>query len=131
MTDNKSSITNRSILVTSRGRGVADYDEQLVPQVGKRFVTEIPDGIEMLTNNPVIGELVPEFDTDKVHELIHKPFRVVYLRESTSIVIIRVWRSERVQELPRVRMKHNNTFEYVPALRASTGPKKVAPFWTD
>ena len=76
------------------------YDEQLVPQVGKRFVTEILDRIETLTNNPDIGRIVPEFNADSIRELIHKPFRVVYLRESTSIFVIRVWRSERILELP-------------------------------
>ena len=24
---------------------------------------------------------------------------------------------------------HNKSFKFVPALRASTGPKKAAPFW--
>jgi len=76
------------------------YDEQLVPQVGNRFVTEILDRIETLMNNPDIGRIVPEFDADNIRELIHKPFRVVYLRESTSIFVIRVWRSERILELP-------------------------------
>ena len=76
------------------------YDEQLVPQVGKRLVTEILDRVETLTNNPDIGRIVPEFDVDNIRELIHKPFRVVYLRESKSIYVIRVWRSERILELP-------------------------------
>ena len=76
------------------------YEEQLVPQVGQQFVTEILDRIEILTDNPDIGRIVPEFATDNIRELIHKPFRVVYLRESTSIFVIRVWRSERILELP-------------------------------
>lgn len=78
----------------------AYYNEQLVPQVGKRLVTEILDRMETLTDNPDIGRIVPEFDADNIRELIHKPFRVVYLRESLSIFIIRVWRSERILELP-------------------------------
>ncbi len=40
-----------------------------------------------------------EFNVDDIRELIHKPFRVVYLRESTSIFVVRVWRSERELEL--------------------------------
>ncbi len=78
----------------------AYYDDQLVPQVGKQFVTEILDRIETLTDNPDIGRIVPEFDADYIRELIYKPFRVVYLRESTSFFIIRVWRSEKILELP-------------------------------
>ena len=76
------------------------YDEQLVPQVGKRLVTEILDRVETHTSNPDIGRIIPEFDVDNIRELIHKPFRVVYLRESMSIYVIRVWRSERILELP-------------------------------
>ncbi len=78
----------------------AYYEEQLVPQVGTTFVTEILDRIETLTDNPDIGRIVPEFDAENIRELIHKPFRVVYLRESSSIFIIRVWRTERNLELP-------------------------------
>ena len=76
------------------------YDEQSVPHVGKRLVTEILDRVETLTSNPDIGRIVPEFDVDNIRELIHKPFRVVYLRESKSIYVLRVWRSERILELP-------------------------------
>jgi toxin ParE1/3/4 len=71
-----------------------------VPQVGQQFVTEILDRIETLSDNPDIGRVVPEFSADNIRELIHKPFRVVYLRESSTIFIIRVWRSERIPELP-------------------------------
>jgi toxin ParE1/3/4 len=76
------------------------YEEQLVPHVGTQFIAEILDRIESLTDNPDIGRIVPEFDADNIRELIHKPFRVVYLRESSSIFVIRVWRSERIPELP-------------------------------
>ncbi len=76
------------------------YEEQLAPQAGQRFVTEILDRIDTLIDNPDIGRTVPEFSTDNIRELIHKPFRVVYLRESSIISIVRVWRSERILELP-------------------------------
>ena len=76
------------------------YEQQLVPQVGIRFVAKILDRIETLVDNPDIGRVVPEFNVDDIRELIHKPFRVVYLKESTSIFVVRVWRSERELELP-------------------------------
>ena len=56
--------------------------------------------IETLAEHPSTGRVVPEFQDDSVRELIHSPFRVVYLRESESINIIRVWRSERLLKLP-------------------------------
>ena len=76
------------------------YEEQLVPQVGIRFVAGVLDRIETLVDNPDIGRVVPEFNADDIRELIHKPFRVVYLREPTSFFVVRVWRSERELELP-------------------------------
>jgi toxin ParE1/3/4 len=76
------------------------YEKQSVPQVGQRFVAEILDRIETLSNNPDLGRIVPEFSTDSIRELIHKPFRVVYLGEPSTIFIIRIWRSERILELP-------------------------------
>ena len=76
------------------------YLEQGVPQIGQDFVTGIVDHIETLSKHPDIGRVVPEFNDELIRELIHPPFRVVYLRESKSINIIRVWRSERLMKLP-------------------------------
>ena len=76
------------------------YLEQGVPQIGQNFVVAIVEHIETLTTYPDIGRVVPEFNDDSIRELIHAPFRVVYLRESESVNIIRVWRSERLLKLP-------------------------------
>ncbi|MDP2506444.1 MULTISPECIES: type II toxin-antitoxin system RelE/ParE family toxin [unclassified Oceanobacter] len=50
--------------------------------------------------HPDAGRIVPEFGLNHIRELIHSPFRVVYLRQETDVVLIRVWRSERQLELP-------------------------------
>lgn len=76
------------------------YQQQGVPQIGQNFVVAIVEHIEMLTTHPDIGRVVPEFSEVSIRELIHSPFRIVYLRESKSINIIRVWRSERLLKLP-------------------------------
>lgn len=76
------------------------YSEQGVPQIGQDFVAAIVERIETLTTHPDIGRVVPEFNEESIRELIHAPFRVVYLRESKSINIVRIWRSERLLKLP-------------------------------
>ncbi len=76
------------------------YLEQGVPQIDQDYVVAIVEHIETLATHPCIGRIVPEFSDDTIRELIHSPFRVVYLRESKSIKIIRVWRSERLLKLP-------------------------------
>ena len=76
------------------------YQEQGVVQTGQDFVVAIVDHIETLAAHPDIGRVVPEFNEDSIRELIHSPFRIVYLHERESIKVIRVWRSERLLKLP-------------------------------
>jgi plasmid stabilization system protein ParE len=76
------------------------YKDEGVPYIGEQYVVSIIDHIQTLSDNPDIGRTVPEFDEEKIRELIHPPFRIVYLREKNSIHIIRVWRSERLLVLP-------------------------------
>ena len=76
------------------------YEAEEVPQVGKAFLEAILKHIETLTDNPSIGRVVPEFGEERIRELIHSPFRIVYLQEQDSIHVIRVWRSERLLKLP-------------------------------
>ena len=76
------------------------YEEEGVPHIGEQYVVSVIDHIQTLSDNPDIGRKVPEFDAEKIRELIHPPFRVVYLREEISIHIIRVWRSELLLVLP-------------------------------
>lgn len=70
------------------------YLELSVPDVGSNFIAAIFEHIETLTMHPDIGRVVPEFDENHIRELIHPPFRIVYLRGKKSIQIVRVWRSE-------------------------------------
>ncbi len=76
------------------------YKNEGVPYIGEQYIVSIIDHIETLSDNPDIGRKVPEFDEEKIRELIHPPFRIVYLREKNSVHIIRVWRSERLLVLP-------------------------------
>ena len=75
------------------------YEEQGVPHIGINFVTEIIERIETLIDNPKIGRIVPEFDSEDIRELIHIPFRIVYIIELKIIHVVRVWRSERLLKL--------------------------------
>jgi len=78
----------------------AYYLEQGVPAVGEKLVTEILAHVEVLTDHPEIGRIVPEFTESKIRELIHPPFRIVYWLDNQTINVIRVWRSERLLQLP-------------------------------
>lgn len=77
----------------------AYYKEQAVPHIGNEFVTAILARSEILLDHPDAGRVVPEFNLTHIRELIHPPFRIVYLRQQQEVVLIRVWRSERQLEL--------------------------------
>jgi len=76
------------------------YREQEVAHIGEEFVAAILEHCEVLQTHPDAGRVVPEFSSDNIRELIHAPFRGVYIRQAHEIVLIRVWRSERELELP-------------------------------
>ena len=78
----------------------AYYREQGIPHVGDEYVAAILEHCAMLQTHPDAGRVVPELNLDHIRELIRSPFRVVYLRQATAMVLIRVWRSERQLKLP-------------------------------
>lgn len=76
------------------------YLEQGVPDIGQKFVNAILENVQRLRDHPDSGRKVPEFDQDRIREIIHPPFRVVCLRDASSVNLVRVWRSDRLLLLP-------------------------------
>ena len=76
------------------------YAEQDVPEMGERLIGEIVASIEALADHPDMGRIVPEFDQPFLRELIRPPFRIVYRRGPKHVRIVRVWRSERLLDVP-------------------------------
>ncbi len=76
------------------------YEAQLVPEVGKRLIAEIIAAIKELGRFPDRGRVVPEFNQPFLREFIHPPFRIVYRRDAARVRIVRVWRSERLLQVP-------------------------------
>jgi len=76
------------------------YKEQDIPNIGSETVSEIIKHFQVILRHPDIGRKVPEFNDEYLREIIHSPYRSVYLREVKTVQIIRVWRSERALKLP-------------------------------
>ena len=76
------------------------YAEQDVPEVGVRLTGEIVASIEALADHPDMGRIVPEFNQPFLRELVRPPFRIVYRRDPKHARVVRVWRSERLRQLP-------------------------------
>ena len=94
-------ITFAESAVQDMGEILAYYADQAMPQVGSRLVAEIIAEIELLSSQPRMGRMVPEFEQDFLLELIRPPFRIVYRLDRDRVRIVRVWRSERLLKLPQ------------------------------
>jgi toxin ParE1/3/4 len=79
---------------------ISYYNDQNVPDTGIKFSKAIIKHLEILSEHPNIGRIVPEFGLEHIREIIHSPFRIVYQRDKNSIKVIRIWRSERLLVLP-------------------------------
>lgn len=78
----------------------ACYEDQQAPDAGERLLREIISRIEALADFPESGRIVPEFRINNLREIIHPPFRIVYRLEQDRVRIVRIWRSERLLQLP-------------------------------
>jgi plasmid stabilization system protein ParE len=76
------------------------YAGQQAPEVGERLLREIVAHVEQLADFPESCRVVPEFDLVQLREIIHPPFRIVYRFDQDRVRIVRVWRSERLLDLP-------------------------------
>lgn len=74
------------------------YASRGVPEAGRRLVTQIRDRVRQLSAFPDSGRMVPEFEIPSLRELEMPPFRIVYRREEATVIIVRVWRSERLMD---------------------------------
>ena len=79
---------------------ISYYNEQGASDISNNFTKAIIEHIQVLSNHPDLGRVVPEFEQEHIREIIHKPFRVIYQRNTNSIEIIRVWRGARLLVLP-------------------------------
>ena len=75
-------------------------DLEDIPKIGAETVSAIIEHVQVLIKHPEIGRKVPEFNDEYIREIIHPPYRIVYLKEIKTVQIIRVWRSERILKLP-------------------------------
>jgi plasmid stabilization system protein ParE len=71
-----------------------------VPDVGNRLLKEIITQIERFAGFPESGRIMPEFGIANLREIIHAPFRIVYRLDGNRIRVIRIWRSERILQMP-------------------------------
>jgi len=95
----RSSLSFAESAISDLEEVIAWSTEQGIPETGRKLVEKVIVQTERLTLYPDSGRVVPEFAMKDLREIIHPPFRIVYRREKGKILIVRIWRSERLLKL--------------------------------
>ena len=66
------------------------------PTYGKRMVDRITRRSEQISDFPLSGRKVPEYDTEDIRELIEKPYRIIYRIKPDQIDVLAVIHSARL-----------------------------------
>jgi toxin ParE1/3/4 len=66
------------------------------PTYGKRMVDRITLRSEQISQQPLSGRKVPEYDAEDVRELIEKPYRIIYRVKPTQIDVLAVIHGARI-----------------------------------
>jgi len=96
----RSSLSFAESAISDLEEVIAWFTEQGIPETGRKLVEKVLVQTERLTLYPDSGRVVPEFGMKDLREIISPPFRIVYRREKGKILIVRIWRSERLLKLP-------------------------------
>ena len=76
------------------------YADQGAAEAGGRLLADVLAQVERLADFPESGRVVPEFGRARIREIVHPPFRIVYRLDPRRVRVVRVWRSERLLQLP-------------------------------
>ena len=60
------------------------------PTYAVRLTDRLLNAVEGLSQFPRLGRIVPEFQREDLRELIHRPFRLVYLLAGETAIVLRV-----------------------------------------
>ena len=77
---------------------IAAYIEKDSPVYAKAVVSKLFEKVEILTNFPELGRVVPEINNENIRELFIYSYRLVYKTTSDAIMIIAVIHGKRLLE---------------------------------
>lgn len=79
---------------------IETYVSQSSPKIAREFVNKIFNKIELLYDHPKIGRKVPEFDNDRIRELIQGKYRIVYRIVNEEVIeVLRILHGSRLMDL--------------------------------
>ncbi len=75
---------------------IEDYISKDSPARAIQFIDQLIEHVELLSDKPLIGRIVPELATPDMRELIFKKYCIVYRLEKNHIIILTVFEGHRM-----------------------------------
>lgn len=76
--------------------GIETFIGRNNPEKAESFVNALIEKGELISINPHIGRIVPEFSSPEIRELIIKNYRMVYKLEKEEVVIITLFEGHKL-----------------------------------
>lgn len=77
--------------------GIVRYISQDNSPSGARIGRAIVAHFRILESSPRLGRRVPEFRTDTLREIVHRPYRLIYkINDAEQVIeVVRIWHAAR------------------------------------
>jgi addiction module RelE/StbE family toxin len=75
---------------------IEDFISQDSPDRARKFIDQIIEHAESLSDNPLSGRTVPEISNPDIRELIFKKYRIVYRIAGNRLDILTVFEGHRL-----------------------------------
>jgi toxin ParE1/3/4 len=83
---------------------IEDFISQDSPERAKKFVDQIIEHAETLSDKPLSGRTVPEISNPDIRELIFKKYRIVYSIRGNELDILTVFEGHRLLRIDEIEV---------------------------
>ena len=83
---------------------IEDFISQDSPERAGKFVGQIIEHAESLSDKPLRGRTVPEISDPDIRELIFKKYRIVYRVKGNSLDILTVFEGHRLMRIDEIEI---------------------------
>lgn len=85
-------------------KGVFDYIAEDSLRYATITVNKLYNKVQLISNNPFLGRVVPEFNEKEIRELIEGKYRIVYrIKSETRVDILRIYHTARLLKKKNIR----------------------------
>ena len=83
---------------------IEDFISQDSPERARKFVDQIIESTESLSDNPLSGRTVPEISNPDIRELIFRKYRIVYRIKGNNLDILTVFEGHRLLRIDEIEL---------------------------